>query len=309
MPLENLKTESIDRVLHDLESSPNLGLSNAEFIKRQTYYGFNTLKEKKKHPFKDFLLSQIKDPLILILFGAAVIKYMTDGIKDCIAILVVIVFNLTLGLIQQRKTEAALQALTVLINPKAWVLREGQKQEIDSKNLVPGDIIFLESGMKVPADARIIDAHELMCDESLLTGESYPVLKSTMTSSHTHVQPQDFTNCVYSGTIIIKGRATAIVIAIGSDTEIGKIAESLSTIDDSPSPLQIKLKQFSQYLSYGVITLITFMSLIGLLKGYSLKELFMIAVSLTVSAIPEGLPVAITLCLALGIKKWQNKML
>lgn len=307
MNLQNLRIEPIDHVLEDLQTSTALGLCDAEVVKRQKHYGLNLLKEKKTHPFRDFLISQLKDPIIIILLAAAIIKYFSEGIKDCIAILFVIILNTTLGLIQQKKAENSLKALKVLINPKASVLRQGLRQDVDSKELVPGDIVFLESGMKVPADARIIESHQLVCDESLLTGESYPVLKNTTTSVHANMQPQDFNNCVFSGTIAVKGRATAVVIGTGSNTEIGKIATSLSDIDDTPSPLQIKLKQFSQYLSYGVIALIIVMSLIGLLKGYGLKELFMVAVSLIVSAIPEGLPVAITLCLVIGIKKMAEK--
>lgn len=307
MPHHNLRTDSLENVLKELKCSKEYGLSQQEALLRQKQYGFNTLPEKKTHPYRDFFISQIKDPIILILLSAAIIKYITDGFNDAVAILAVVAFNITLGLLQQKKTETSLKALKTLINPQARVFREGQKLDIDAKDLVPGDIIFLESGMKVPSDARLLEAHELMCDESLLTGESCAVLKDPFAPIAAHAQAQDFINCVFSGTIVTKGRAKALVLSTGANTEIGKIAASLSSIDDSPSPLQLRLAKFSKYLSMSIVVLIALMGFIGFLKGYNINELFLIAVSLIVSAIPEGLPVAITLCLVIGIQKMAEK--
>lgn len=307
MPHLNLCSDSIEKVITQMESSIEEGLSQNAILEKRKTFGLNELKEKNTSPYRTFFLSQFKDPIILILLGAAFIKYFTDGLRDGLAILAVIVFNISLGLIQQKKTQTSLKALKTLINPKALVLREGQKSEIDAKDLVPGDIIFLESGMKVPSDARLIEAYELMCDESLLTGESCPVLKKTSNSIDATGQIQDITNCVFSGTIVTKGRAKAITIATGAKTELGKIAESVSNIDSSPSPLQLRLDHFSKYLSISIIALIGLMSFIGFFKGYPLSDLFLIAVSLIVSAIPEGLPVAITLCLVIGIQKMAEK--
>lgn len=307
MTSQQLRHQSFEHVTQILESNLDQGLSDSKVHEKQTLYGSNAIIEKKTHPYRDFFLEQLKDPIILILLTAALIKYITDGIQDTSAILAVVVFNISLGLFHQRKAIKAVEALKSMINPQARVLRNGLKQDICAIDLVPGDIIFLESGMKIPADARLIESIDFMCDESLLTGESVPVLKNPYAKVAEGSQAQDYLNCVFSGTIVTKGRAKAIVIDTGSKTEIGKIAESLSSIDDSPSPLQIRLDQFSKKLSLGIIILITLMAFIGFLKGYQINELFLIAISLIVSAIPEGLPLAITMCLILGIQKMAEK--
>jgi P-type Ca2+ transporter type 2C len=307
-------TLSFDPSMHDQEtvllefaSDAEQGLSSQEAKNRLLQQGPNQIEEEKKHIFKDFFLSQITDPIILILLLAMAIKLITKGHIDAIAIGCVIVFNTLLGLFQTLKAQKALDSLKSLMTRFARVLREGHKLDIPSEDLVLGDIIFLESGMIVPCDARLIETIQFSCDESMLTGESVPSQKNAKDVYTKRSPAQEKLNMVFSGTIVTRGRAKACVTGTGSRTELGKIAASLYKIDDSLSPLQVRLQKFTKTLSISILLLVGFMVGVGFLNGYNLIDLSLMSISLIVSAIPEGLPLAITLCLVLGIQKMAEK--
>lgn len=302
-----LKTLPLEDILKTFKTNPETGLTQEEARFRLEKQGLNVLPEKKSQPYRDFFISQIKDPVVLILLAAALIKYFTSSLQDALAIFFVIVLNTSIGLLHQRKALKAMSALKKLMNPIARVMRSGQKLDIPTSELVTGDIIFLESGMKVPADARLIESFELLCDESMLTGESLPAAKNHIAQATVKSPVQDLHHSVFSGTIVTKGRAKACVVGTGAHTEIGKIAASLSSIDDSPSPLQQRLSTFSKKLTLGIVCLIFTMGVIGYLRGYPISELFLMAVSLIVSAIPEALPLAVTMCLIIGVQKMAEK--
>jgi Ca2+-transporting ATPase len=279
-----------------LKTDLTCGLSQDEAQNRLEQEGPNLIKESKKTIYRDFFLDQIKDPIILILLLALLLKIFTRGLTDSLAIGCVIIFNTLLGLFQTKKTQNSLAALKSLMSPYATVIREGLKSQIKAQDLVKGDLIYLESGMIIPADARLTSALNLACDESMLSGESVPVEKHE--------------GSIFSGTIITRGRAQAVIYATGDQTKLGSIASSLYNIDESPSPLQLKLKAFSKTLSLTLIILVGLIVGIGYLQGYQLIDLTLLAISLIVSAIPEGLPLAITLCLVIGMQKMaKNKAL
>lgn len=298
---------SLDEVLSHLQTNLSQGLDAKEAAARLEEFGPNLIEEEKNHVVRDYLIGQTKDPIFLILFAAFAIKLLTKGTTDALAIAFVIVFNTFLGLFQQLKAHKTLKSLKTFMTLNARVIRNGIKQEIPSQNLVLGDVIYLESGMRIPADARLLEHNNFYCDESMLTGESAPVEKNTHHVLKQSSPAQDRLNMIFSGTTVSKGRALAVVTATGASTEFGKIAHSLYSIDESPSPLQEKLSRFSKSLSFGIIILITIMGFIGYLKSYPLNDLFLLSISLVVSAIPEGLPLAITLCLVIGIQKMAEK--
>jgi Ca2+-transporting ATPase len=301
---------SKEEVISSLNVDPLKGLSSQEVLIRLEIYGQNKLKDKKNHPVKDFLFSQIKDPIIWILIAALSIKVFTKGITDAIAIGSVIIFNACLGLFQTLKTNKTLESLKSLLTHSTRVLRDSVKQDILSDGLVPGDIIYLESGMRVPADARLLETLNFYVDESMLTGESVPVLKEADLNLKQTTVSGDKLNMVFLGTTIVKGRAKACITSIGEKTELGKLAKTIYSIEPTASPLAVRLAIFSKRLSLFLIILILVMVGIGLLLGYNALDLFLLAVSLAVAAVPEGLPLAINLCLVIGVKKMaENKAL
>jgi Ca2+-transporting ATPase len=299
-----------EEVLFSLEVDPSKGLDSSEVLNRLKTFGPNKLHEEKSHFIKDFFVSQIKDPIIWILLTALLIKVFTKGMIDASAIGAVIIFNTCLGLIQTLKTQKALKSLKSLFTQTARVLREGIKQDIPSERLIPGDIIYLESGMKIPADARLLETLNFSVDESMLSGESMPVFKEAHHVLNKENEVFNKLNCVFSGTTALKGRAKAVVTSTGEKTELGQLAKSVYSLETTASPLAFRLSTFSKRLSFFLIILILATVGVGLLQGYKALDLLLIAITLAVSAIPEGLPLAITLCLAIGIKKMaENKAL
>jgi Ca2+-transporting ATPase len=292
-----------NKVLYkELKTSSN-GLSSSEAKKRINQYGLNEIKEKEGiSPLKIFI-SQFHNFIIYILLVALIVSIFVGEKIDAIVIGAILVLNAVLGFIQEYKAEKAIEALKKMASLKAKVLRDGKEQKIDASQLVPGDIIILETGDKVPADARLIEVINLQTQEAALTGESVPVKKELVVLDE-KTPVADRINMVFSSTIVTKGRARALIASTGMNTEIGKIAEMIQTTETVLTPLQIKLKQLGKFMGIAVIIIAVVVFLVGLLKAeLSPIEMFIASVALAVAAIPEGLPAVVTISLALGVQR------
>lgn len=323
------ETKSSHETLNELDVKNETGLSAEEVSKRTVKYGLNKLQEKKKKSLVSLFFSQLNDPMIYILLGAAFLSLVISiysGIvsktplnlsdfADTIIILAVVILNSTIGTIQESKAEKSLEALKRLSSPTALVRREGKIIEIKAEELVPGDIVILEEGRTVPADLRLITSINLKTDESSLTGESLPVEKNADYVFSKEVGAGDRINCVYSSTPVVYGRGEGVVVATGMNTETGKIAKLLSDSDSSRTPLQKKLAGLSKFL--GILTIVIVLLLFGvqMLQLFVLNPLagvnigqeivndFLFAISLAVAAVPEGLPAVVTIVLSLGVQR------
>jgi len=284
------------------------GLSDIEVEKRKRAFGSNKLPEKK--PISSFwlFLSQFKSPLVYILLIGAIVTFLFHEFTDCLVILGAVFLNTIVGFLQEKKAQNTLRALKKVVKHKAEVLRGGKLKIIDSEELVPGDIIILNPGERVPADGRLIEAHRLKINEMALTGEWMPANK------HTDILPEetplaDRDNMVYMGTIVESGFGRAIVVNIGENTEIGKVAKLIKETKEEKTPYQRKLAHFSKIIGIIVVIISLFIFIEGMvtLKELPLferfKEMFTTAIAVAVAAIPEGLPVAMTIILALGMQK------
>lgn len=314
---------SVKEVLSHLKTSEE-GLSEEEARRRLERYGFNELKEmKRKTPLQTFI-EQFKDMLIVILIVAALIAALLGEIVDAAAILVIVVLNAVLGFVQEYRAERALEALKELAAPQARVLREGKEMRVPAKELVPGDILLIESGDKLSADARLIHSVDIRVDESSLTGESTPVEKDAAPVKK-DAQVAERRNMLFMGTAVTYGRGKAVVVETGMNTQIGKIAEIIQVAEEELTPLQKRLEKFGEQVGIGILIIcgIVFISeiaespdLVGMLSSIRivefltsshLIELFLISVSLAVAAIPEGLPAVITITLALGLQRMVKR--
>ncbi len=304
----------IEEVLSSLGANKTQGLTSQEVETRLAKYGPNKLKEKKKKGFFARFIEQFKDVMILILLVAAVISFVIACVErdpmeffEPILILFIVVVNAFLGVYQESKAEKALDALKNLSAPHARVLRDGKECVIDSADLVVGDIIFLEAGDFIPADARLITSTALKSEESALTGESVPSEKFADHPVEENAPLGDRTNMVFSGCSITYGTATAVVTATGMDTEMGKIANLLDSESETKTPLQQKLATLGKYLGIIALGACAIIFVIGLLNDIPPLEIFMTAVSLAVSAIPEGLPAIVTIVLSIGVQRMVKK--
>lgn len=283
------------------------GLSVEVSKERLEKYGANALQKEEKKPFVEKLKDQFLDPMILILIAASLVSFYVGERLDASIIIAIVIVNAVLSLYQEGKAEEAIAALQKMSSPQAKVLRNGQVEYVDSEQLVPGDIVVLETGDIVPADLRLLTSSNLKIDESSLTGESVPVEKrADMTYSNT-VEIGDRENLAYSSTIVAYGRGQGIVVETGAHTEIGKIATSISTVDREQTPLQRKLAGLSKTLGILVIIICIVVLIVGLIHKHELLEMFMTSISLAVAAVPEGLPAIVTIVLSLGMGKMAEK--
>ncbi|MDK2811432.1 MAG: P-type Ca2+ transporter type [Petroclostridium sp.] len=283
------------------------GLTDEEVEKRRTEYGFNELTEVARKSVIQVFLEQFKDFLVLILIGAAIISMFFNKIESAIVILVVIFINALLGTAQHIKAEESLKSLKALSSPVARVLRNGQKLEIPSREVVVGDILYLEAGDYVSADGRIIENHSLQVNESSLTGESESVLKIADVIDQDDVALGDRINMVFSGSFVTYGRAIAVATATGMNTEIGKIATLLKNAKEKKTPLQANLDNFGRKLAVVILAICAVIFALNIFRGHLLIESFMFAVSLAVAAIPEALSSIVTIVLALGTQKMAHE--
>lgn len=302
------------QVTERLSVDPRSGLTEAEARARRGKYGPNRLREQKKKTNLQRFADQFKDVMILILLLAAAISFVIACVEgepkeffEPVLILLIVVLNAVMGVMQESKAEKALDALKGLSAPHARVIRDGEEQIIDAAELVPGDIIRLEAGDFVPADARLLHSASLKSEESALTGESVPAEKNAQVQVAEDAALGDRTNMVFSGCSITYGTAAAVVTATGMDTEMGRIANLLDSEADAQTPLQQKLAQLGKYLGILAVACCAVIFIVGLANGIPALEIFMTAVSLAVSAIPEGLPAIVTVVLSIGVQRMVKK--
>ena len=291
-----------------LGTDPQQGLSSREAAQRLEKNGPNALAQAKKITLAARFFNQFKDFMIIILLIAAVVSYVVSkDLVDSIVILIVVLLNAILGVAQESKAEKSLEALKKMSAPTAKVLRDGKRDIIPSEQVVVGDIIFVEAGDLVPADARIIDCGSLKAEESALTGESVPVEKQEGPIDQPDLPLGDRRNMLYSSTVVTYGRATAVVTATGMDSECGRIAGALAGEKEEQTPLQKRLAQIGTFLGILAIVICVIIFVIGMLEGDPFAEIFMTAVTLAVAAIPEGLPAIVTIVLAMGVQRLVKK--
>lgn len=308
--------ENIDEVLSSFETGQG-GLTTEESRRRLEEYGLNSLKEAPKASWALRFAEQLKDPMIIILIAAALISgitaaYTGESLADAIIILAVVLINAFLGVYQESKAEKAIEALQKMSESNCHALRDGIFRVVKSEELVPGDIILLEAGDAVPADGRLIESHSLQIEEAALTGESVPVTKQSERLEKDNVPLGDRSNMVYMGSEVSYGRGKAVVTATASSTEMGKIAEALTAAKESKTPLQIKLSQLSGILTKAVLGISIFIFILNLLRAGSISgklvlDTFMVAVSLAVAAIPEGLAAVVTIVLSIGVTNMSKR--
>jgi P-type Ca2+ transporter type 2C len=294
--------KNINEVFRELNSSAS-GLSSAEAEGRFKQYGSNELVEKKKKTAVVMFLDQFKDFMILVLIAAAVISGFIGEASDTIAILVIVVLNALVGFIQEYRAEKAMAALKKMAAPTALIFRDGRSLHLPASQIVPGDLILLEAGMVVPADMRLTEAVRLKMEEAALTGESLPVEKQIQTLSAAFLPFGDRKNMAYKGTLVSSGRGEGVVVATGMETELGKIATMLQEEGGTKTPLQKRLALFGEKLALAVLLICAVIFLVGLLREEPPLLMLLTAISLAVAAIPEALPAAVTIALALGAKK------
>ena len=286
------------------------GLTEEEASRRSQIYGKNELQEEKKKTLFQSFLEQLNDPLIYVLFVAAVVSILLKEISDAIIILVVVLMNAIVGVIQEGKAQRALDSLKKLTSPKAYVIRNGRKKEVHASDLVIGDVVCLEAGCQVPADLRLCQTENLKIEESALTGESLPIEKNAnfIVPTNNHKQSAfvplgDRKNMAYMSTIVTYGRGEGIVTSIGMDTEIGKIATLIRDSKEELTPLQKRLGDLGKVLSILSLGLCAVLFIIAVIQHRNIFEMLLTAISLAVAAVPEGLPAVVTICLALSVTR------
>ena len=301
-------TQSVEDSLRDLECTAD-GLSTLEAKQRSEHYGKNSLPESKKHTLMGIFIDQFKSPIIYVLLVAAVVSFAIKEFTDAQFILAVLFINAFIGTYQEYTAGERADALKKVLKTYVTVMRDGERVEILSEDVTVSDIAFFESGIKVPADIRLIDEDDLQVDESLLTGESIDVEKdATYISSEIDEPIGDRKNMLYAGSMVTKGRARGVVAAIGSQTEVGKIASLLASADTAKPPLIYRMEKFSLNIAKIIAIFVILVMFIGIYQETPLKDMFFLSVALAVSAIPEGLPVAITVALSVasGVMSKRN---
>ena len=315
----NEYTQSVEEILSETKSSAE-GLSSAEAAKRLAEHGPNKLKEAQKPTLFQRFLEQLKDPMLIILMVAAAVSAVTsvfegEGMADVFIILIVVLLNAILGVYQESKAEAAIEALQSMTAATSKVLRDGKQVLLHSDELVPGDVVVLEAGDAVPADGRLLESASLKIEEAALTGESVPVNKVTKALGLVdgkEVPLGDRKNMCYMGSTVVYGRGRAVITRTGMDTEMGKIAGALAAAEDEQTPLQKKLDQLGQTLSKLVLGICVFIFIFNLISAGrfdldTVLSTFMVAVSLAVAAIPEGLATVVTVVLSIGVTNMSKR--
>jgi magnesium-transporting ATPase (P-type) len=301
-PWHALEVPEVER---RLDTGPR-GLTQAEAAARLDLYGPNQMEEDPPPPALLVFIRQFRSPLIFILLVAMVVTLLLQEYLDAIVIAAVLLLNAVIGFAQERKAEGAVWALMQLVVPSARVIRDGQDQEVDSRELVVGDVVLLESGTRVPADLRLRSATALRIDESLLTGESVPVSKRVEPVPSEAAVP-DRSSMAYTGAIVTTGRGSGVVVATGDATELGSIAGLVRTEVLTASPLQRRIERFAAVIGVAVGVAATVVFASGLALGTPVHEMFLVAVAVAVSAVPEGLPVAVTITLAVGVSRMAGR--
>ena len=310
--MEKWYNKKIEEIEQKLETDKEKGITTEEVQKRKEKYGLNELKAKKKKSLLQKFIEQFKDFSIVILIIAAIVSGVVgvaqgEGITDTIIILIVVIVNAIIGVSQEAKAEKSLEALQKLTDHATKVIRNGILEVVPAKELVPGDVVVLDTGDYIPADLRVIEAVNLKSQESSLTGESVPVEKTPEVIEETEVGIGDRTNMLFSSSLITYGRGKGIVVETGMTTEVGKIAGMLENAEEQSTPLQDKLNGLSKTLGMAALVICVIIFGIGIIQGKEPIHMFMSAVSLAVAAIPEGLAAVSTIVLAIGVQKMVKK--
>ncbi len=294
---------SDEELRNTLGVSPQEGLTDEAVTEKRKVAGSNELSEGKRISPITLLLNQFKDFMVLVLMGATLVSGLLGEYLDAVTIVAIIVLNAILGFVQEFRAERSLRALKQLSAPAAKVLRSGQEIQVAAKLLVPGDIVLVESGDRIPADVRWLETNSLDVEESALTGESVPVSKHCMPIAADDVPLGDQKNIGFMGTMVTRGTARGVVIRTGMDTEMGKIADLIQNTDEQETPLQHRLEQLGKILIFVALGLTVMVVVAGILHGQPAVGMFLAGVSLAVAAIPEGLPAIVTIALALGVQR------
>ena len=299
-------TLSTDEVLSQLQSTPE-GLTEAEAVRRLAEHGPNELTAAHRvSPWK-LLFEQFKNVLIIILLVAIVLSALLDHGVEAIAIGVIVLFSVILGFVQEYRAERAIEALKQMAAPTATALRDGEETEVAARDLVPGDVILLRAGDRIPADARLIEAINLQVEEAVLTGESLPVEKHTQPIPKGDMAVGDRKNMVYSGTAASYGRGRAVVAETGMNTEFGKIAKMLQTVETGRTPLQENLDKVGTMLARAGFVVVAIIVAIGLFRGQPFIEMLIFGIALAVAVVPEALPAVVTISLAIGVQRMVKR--
>ncbi len=307
-----------DQAAQELGVDLKTGLSKAESRSRLLQHGPNELVEQPRPSFFEMLLDQFKEFLVLILVVAAIVSSIIGWVEynetgeftefiDAGAIVAIVILNAILGVVQQSKAEEALAALKKMAAPDARVIRDGHRLTIPARELVPGDLVLLEAGNHVPADVRLVESVNLKVEEASLTGESVPVNKRADVKLEPNAPLGDRRNMAYMSTTVTYGRGTGLVVGTGMDTEIGRIADMIQQYEQEATPLQVKLDQLGKWLGIASLAICALVFVVGVLRGVEFLDMFLIAVSLAIAAVPEGLPAVVTICLALGMREMVRR--
>jgi Ca2+-transporting ATPase len=319
MTLEKFSPEVIDRqgkengnawhaldrdvILDQLSTRLDQGLSSEEAERRLKQFGPNELAEAPPTTFWQMLWEQFNNFVVILLLVAAVISFALGDYVEAGAIMAIVVLNATLGVIQERRAEQALAALRKLAAPDAQVIRDGSRKTLPASQLVPGDMVLLEAGNFIPADIRLVEAINLRVEEAALTGESVPVQKDATLRLEANIPLGDRKNTAFMGTLVNYGRGRGVVVATGMKTQIGMIAEMLQSVQQEPTPLQKRLEELGRVLGWASLAICALVFAVGWIRGFEPLEMFIIAVSLAIAAVPEGLPAVVTISLALGMRE------
>jgi calcium-translocating P-type ATPase len=302
-PWHALEVERVEALLE----TGSAGLDPDEAARRLDHYGPNEVEAERPTPIWRLLLHQFQDPLIYILLIAAAVTLVLRDYTDSGVILAVVLVNAVIGFVQELRAREAIRGLARLSAPRAEVLRGGHTVAVDSRELVPGDVVVLTSGVRVPADLRLSAVRALEVDESMLTGESVPTMKQRPALPDEELVPGDQLNLAFAGTVVTRGRARGIVVRTGAGTELGRIAASVRRVGTTVTPLQEKMERFGRKIGVAVLALSGLVVLIGMIQNLDAGEIFLTAVALAVSAIPEGLPVVLTVTLAIGVGRMARR--
>ncbi|MBQ9684737.1 HAD-IC family P-type ATPase [Candidatus Saccharibacteria bacterium] len=304
--MANYYEKDVKDIETELKTS-NSGLSSTEASARRRKYGPNILPKKKKDSIVKIFLREFIDPIVLLLIVAIIVSFVVGEMIDAFAIMLIVLVDAIIGTYQENKANNTADALSKLVKDEAHVIRDGKECSISVEQLTIGDLVLLESGNKIGADMRIIEAHNFTVDESILTGESVQVSKITNPIAKKNVSISDQTNMAFSGTTVVTGRAKAYVTEIGLDTELGKIADSLATTEDEKSPLTIRVEKFSKQISIMVLMVAIAIAILLIAKHTPGHEILLTVIAFAVSAMPEGLPLALTMALTIAANKMSKK--
>ena len=306
MKTDNWYKKDIDRIYNELNTTSN-GLTSTEVNSRLNKYGKNTLPKGKKDSIFKIFISELLDPIVLLLLVAVFASFISGEVVDALAIILIVMVDAIMGTYQENKANNTAEALSKLVTVKSKVIRNGEIVTVNSEDLVVGDLVLLESGDKISADLRIIEAHNFMVDEAILTGESVQVSKTSDVVDMDNASISEQSNMLFSGTTVVTGRGRATVIATGLNTEIGRIADTINNTKEEKSPLTIRVEKLSKQISMLVLVVAFIITFLLIIKDVPYNEIFLSVIALAVSAMPEGLPLALTMALTIASNKMAKK--